>query len=186
MSYRLPRKKNVSPEKLDAAALEVSNQLRKDGIASALVGGLALQAYGSSRHTGDVDLIVSRTPAYRPVGRLTFGGIIVKASNGIVVDLIDRRDGYRRLYVQALKHSETTPFGVRIVTPPYLMAMKLAAGRSHDEDDLKRLVVLRPRDVPKAATLIERLLGYFARDEFEQLVRIARSEQRDPRRRRHL
>lgn len=122
----------------------------------------------------------------RVVRRLSFGGVETRASNGVTVDVIVRSDAYARLYKEALRRSVPTNLGVRLVTPPYLMAMKLVAGRAHDVDDLRRLVVLRPSAVKPAAELIERLLGAYARDDFEQEVRIARASQRDARRRRHL
>ena len=47
------RHKMLAPEILDEAAIEIFDIIDEEGIRAALIGGRALQLYGSDRLTGD-------------------------------------------------------------------------------------------------------------------------------------
>jgi hypothetical protein len=183
----IPKKNVVSPERLDAAAFELVEKLARSRVKAALAGGVAMQVYGSSRATGDVDLLVERVPPAVRGRRLTFGGVSTRASNSVTVALIARDDDLRPLYRTALRAARRLPGGRRVVTVPYLMAIKFAAGRPHDVDDLHWLILAHPEAIPRATAVFRRFLGpYPAARELPQEVLLARAKMRDPRRWVHL
>ena len=77
------RRELVDPKALLRAVQEVSEIAEEDEIAVALVGGFAMQIYGSNRFTKDIDVITDFTePLDLPSeGPLTFGGEQVRAPN---------------------------------------------------------------------------------------------------------
>lgn len=148
-----------------------------------VVGGLAMQMYGSQRLTGDLDVVFTKADASRlplPRGRrLSFGGFSSLAPNGVIVDVIVRDDDFRRLYEKVASSGWRMRSGVPCVKVPYLAAMKLASGRPKDDEDLKTLVLLHPREIPAMRKVVfEQLGGAFAAREFDQMVMLARWEEK--------
>lgn len=138
----------------------------------ALVGGTAMQWYGSDRMTKDVDFVASYLPeVLETSGTLTFGGYKGKIE-GIPVDVILRDDDYAELYLEALSTAASDPEigSVRVVRPEYLAAMKLAAGRPKDEEDLVTLVNSGQLDLAKAQNVIKKYLGAYGLDSFNAVV----------------
>jgi hypothetical protein len=107
----------------------------------AIVGGLAMQTWGSDRLTKDVDLIVARVPPDVAHSKpLVFGGVAIIV-DGIDVDLIDRDDDYAGLYAEALDNAEEfDDLPAPVVAPEYLVAMKMVAGRPKDDLDVNYLL----------------------------------------------
>lgn len=113
----------------------------QEGIRVALIGGVALQHYGSQRLTADVDVVANRvmdpSEDLRSWHRLSFGGEAMMTSGGVKVDVIVRRDHYANLYRASLRSSLKLPqIEIPIVRPEYLVAMKLQANRKKDLQDL--------------------------------------------------
>jgi hypothetical protein len=158
------KSKFLSPETLERTARMALELLRDHGIAAAVVGGYAMQMYGSPRLTGDVDMISSDTPVQpsglRATKPLTFGGRRYVTNEGVELDLIVRSDQFQALYQEALTNALITEDGLPVVSPEYMAPIKLAAGRPKDEDDLiwifqqENLV-----DRAKALDIADRLLG---------------------------
>ena len=101
------RKRFLSTEALDRAANELAGLAREQGIRAAVVGGLAMQLYGSDRLTMDVDFIADRSvqgPAVKD--KVAFGGDKLVTSEGIPVDWIVRADAYGALYSEALGQAD--------------------------------------------------------------------------------
>lgn len=170
----------LDPAALVAAAVAVDAAARAHhGTRVALIGGLAMQHYGSDRLTADVDFVVDRLlPGLKHVGFLSFGGEAVEAPNGVPVDLVLRDDDYQALYAEALDHA--TRFGevlpgtdVRIVAPAYLAAMKMVAGRGKDEADLLWLVTSGRINTADTRKIIRKHLGPYGADEFDSQVSLA-------------
>lgn len=165
-------KRFLDPKQLELAVREVSALARQEGIRIALIGGFALQYYGSDRLTGGVDFAAERMLAGLPGGKaLSFGGVQTQTSSGIPVDLVVREDDYRALYEEAISKAVTVEeLGVPLVLPEYLAAMKMAAARDRDSLDLEFLVRARVFEPPKARQVIYRHLGPYAAQEFDRIV----------------
>lgn len=160
-------------DEVEAAFSEMVEILGSEGYA--LCGGLAMQLYGSRRLTADVDFIVEKAapemlPHYER--KLSFGGVSGRSSNDVPVDLIERDDDYAALYEAALEH--TTKIDRRVVVKPeFLAAMKLAAGRPKDEEDLRFLLteVLRSdRQRMEGRRIVKRYLGAYAAAEWDSML----------------
>ena len=162
---------------LDASEIErgieeVAELAKTQRVRVALIGGAALQLHGSDRLTKDIDFAAdAEVGGIEVIGSLDFGGVEGRTHSGVPVDLVVRDDDYRQLYEEALDHSvcvEDLPLPV--VTPEYLIAMKMVAGRGKDEVDLEFLVAESGADLAKAREIIKRHLGPYAADEFDCLV----------------
>lgn len=154
------------------------------------VGGAAMIYYGNPRLTVDVDVLAERQiyvregmigvdaqPGGVPCGPLLpFGGQQLVTEAGVQLDWIVRDDEYAPLYAAAFLAARDGRDGYRVVTPEYLVVMKLATGQLRDEDDL-RWLLQQPRlvDLDVARGIARTFLGgRFAVDVFNRLVREAR------------
>lgn len=128
----------------------------------ALAGGAAMQVYGSSRFTEDVDVVADadiQHAALKKIRPLFFGGTRYMFSNDIPVDVIVRSDGYAELYKDALETSWTLkPVGL-VVNPEHLLLMKFASNRDKDRLDFQWLATSGHPDLQKVKNLAFRLLG---------------------------
>lgn len=163
----------LGAEEIERGLGAVTKRLDDLRVSWALIGGVAMQLYGSRRLTADVDLVVDRA---RPealsgrVGRLSFGGLRGKVS-GVPVDLVERDDEYAELYEEALGRARTID-GRRVVEPAHLAAIKMAAARPKDEDDLRFLMteVLDGVGRTVARRIVCRYLGTYAAREWDASV----------------
>lgn len=176
--------KFLAPEELLAGVAEVAKIADREKVRIVLIGGLAMQHYGSDRLTGDLDFAASDVLDGLPSsGSLTFGGMQSTTSNGVPVDIIVRDDDSQSLYEEVVS---TAPMvrrmGVRVATPEHLVAMKLQASRTKDESDLKFLLASGVVDTKKARALIRKHLGSFAAEELDRVVDEVAWEKRSKRR----
>lgn len=121
-----------------AAAQEIGKTAAQENIAWALAGGLAMYLYGSPRLTKDVDIVASGHLSLSQNGPLGFGGsnyLIKVGKYEVAVDWIVRNDGYAKYYRAALRDAVTLPEGARVLTPEWLVVLKMFAGRQKDYDD---------------------------------------------------
>ncbi|MBI1760980.1 MAG: hypothetical protein HYR56_06030 [Acidobacteria bacterium] len=121
------------------AAQQLGRLAAQEEIDWALAGGLAMHLYGSPRLTKDVDIIASRDLSLTPQHRLNFGGNSYTQQVGkyaVQIDWIVRNDGYQKYYRAALKEAIKLSNGLRLVTPEWLVILKLNAGRQKDLDDI--------------------------------------------------
>jgi hypothetical protein len=121
------------------AVQQVGRLADQEEIQWAVAGGLAMHLYGSPRLTKAVDIIASEHLSLTPQHRLTFGGSSYTLQIGkytVQVDWIVRNDGYQKYYWAALKDAIELPNGLRVVTPEWLVILKLNAGRQKDFDDI--------------------------------------------------
>lgn len=170
------KKKFLSLEVLDEAAREIALAASDEGVRAALIGGYALQLYGSTRLTGDVDVAAAEPIRALPGGKaLSFGGYQTEAPSGVPVDLVLRDDDYAPLYAEALERAvEVEGAPMPVATPEHLAAMKMVAGRARDQADLEWLVTSGVADVREARRVIKRHLGPYAAGEFDLFVEEAR------------
>ncbi len=133
------------------AAQQMGQLAAQEEIGWAVVGGLAMYFYGSPRMTKDVDIIASNNLSLASNQRLSFGGSRYTLHVGkyaVPIDWIVRSDGYQKYYRAALQEAINLPNGLRIVTPEWLLILKLNAGRQKDYDDIVFLL--------KQPTLVDR------------------------------
>lgn len=179
-----PRKRKsqsrfLSSDETAATTKWVVERWRSGSGKIAMVGGAAMQFYGSDRLTKDVDFVADDTdPADRPASRLrflsdlSFGGKRYLAPGDIPVDVIVRKDEAAPLYEASLDAADPTDEGFFIVTPEHLAAMKFDAMRAKDEIDLLWLLAQKDLvDVRKAEEIVREFLGGSrVAKEFRQLV----------------
>lgn len=153
----------LTPERVDAATAELRSMTRGKLV---LIGGLAMQAYGSDRLTKDIDFMARSVPeGFNVERRLSFGGVAGTASNGVKICIVVRSDGYKKLYDEALRETRGP-----IVEPEYLAVMKLVAGRPKDEEDLRTLIRKKAISVPRAKQIAEKFFGKFGSDSIQSYV----------------
>ena len=122
-------------------AVEIIGRLAEEnGVNWALVGGLAMNLYGSDRLTKDIDVIADKLlplPQSQIVGKLKQGGERFNAEtdkNVVAVDWIIRNDVFKSMFNQALK-SAVKINDVPVLTPEWLVILKFIAGRFKDQED---------------------------------------------------
>lgn len=158
------KEKFISPEKIDRALELVKEVSEREGIGSILIGGVAMQAYGSPRLTKNIDFAVDQ-PFPKPEilayqGPINFGGESYRAPDGARIDIILRNDEYRDLYMEAVENRAVTEEGVPIATPEYLAAFEFAANDEKHRLDLKWLLKMGGLvDVQKAKNIVYRHVG---------------------------
>lgn len=136
------KSKLLGVDQLERAIKFVADARKKEGVAVALAGGAAMQLYGSRRLTADVDF-VSEGPleALPSQKKLSFGGYVSETPDEIPVDVIVRDDDFALIYEEALHRAEYIQgVQVPVVTPEYMVIMKMVANRSKDHEDLDYLL----------------------------------------------
>ncbi len=101
---------DVIDEDSASQAIEIIGKLAEEnGIDWALVGGLAMNLYGSDRLTKDIDIIADKRlpmPENKIVGRLKQGGERYNTETDkkiVTVDWIVRNDEFKPMFKEALK-----------------------------------------------------------------------------------
>lgn len=139
----------------------------------ALIGGLALDAWGIARATKDADLAVPVGVAERAASRLAGADVVARPlsiggvglrGGAIRLDLIDRRFHFERLYGDAIHDAQRRRARVGgcelpLVSLEYLLAMKMVSGLPKDDADVRRLLRLEALDYHTARALVETHLG---------------------------
>jgi hypothetical protein len=144
------------------------------GIPWVLVGGMATRAYMPERTTRDIDIRIhakheeqayrSLTAAgYRVEGELSIGGFSVRGmeEDAPPMDVLTSRAPWLE---QALSRPGDDAAGLPVMPRPYLMLLKLQAGRLRDLDDVQRML----RDTPLEERASNRsLVARYAPDSVE-------------------
>lgn len=178
----------IDPDQINDSIALIKKMAAEQGFHAVLIGGVALQVYGSPKFTKDIDFALDKPiedlGLLRKMKLISFGGARYAAPHGVMIDLIIRNDEYAKLYEDAIKNAIETPDGIPIVTPEHLAAMKLAAGREHDILALKWMIRQSDLlDIKKARALVYRFIGRFAQDRFDDVVDQAGIEKEMMRRR---
>lgn len=121
-----------------AAARQIGDVAEGENVRWAIAGGIAMYLYGSPRLTKDVDLIASGNISLKERAPLTFGGSNYSIEVGkykVDVDWIVRSDGYAKYYQKALAEAVLLPNGFQLISPEWLLILKMFAGRQKDYDD---------------------------------------------------
>ncbi len=112
MSDDEPSKRFLSPEEVDQAVRAMMEIVSGNpDLKVAILGGIALQIYGSSKPTTDVDFVGNWTlgsqDTFKITGPLSSGGLAYVMEGDIPIDLIIRNDVYRKLYEAALENANS-------------------------------------------------------------------------------
>lgn len=121
---------------------EASEKLTELGIRHIVIGAIAVNAYGRSRTTQDVDFLVG-PEAFNKEGLIVSHKPGLPLSiNGVLIDYLtlDTFEAEEEL-VHELNAPQRTE-GVPIVSGPALIYMKLYANRRRDKDDVVELMRL--------------------------------------------
>lgn len=132
--------KGVVSEEILRAVDEASDRLRELGIPHAIVGGLAVGAWGHPRATKDVDFLVRGNDAF------AFHGSVVSFKPGVP---IASRSGVAIDYLLAEDHQLDLPEGAErgvYIGIEGLFLLKLRAKRAQDDADL---ITLLKRGAPR-------------------------------------
>lgn len=182
-----PRKtKFLDPHAADAAIAEVTGTAGLEQISIALIGGLAMQLYGSDRLTTDVDFVADRESesnfTLNHVSSIgSIGGVRGYTSTGVHVDVIVRTDVYADLYLDACQRARVHD-GVRLVSREHLAAMKFLTRRPKDRLDLEFLVRTGRLSLATTFDFIFASAGQYAAEGFaEELDLIALRAARETR-----
>ena len=121
------------------AAQKIGKLAESEKIEWALAGGIAMYLYGSPRLTKDVDIIASKHLSIEANAPLNIGGssyVVEVGKYSVTVDWIVRNDGYAKYYRKALEEAVSLPNGIRLISPEWLVVLKMFAGRQKDYDDV--------------------------------------------------
>ena len=157
-----------------------------------LVGGIAIRAYMPERITFDVDVVIPEkyelrarkaftSTGYMITGELSIGGFSVREEHNAdapPIDVLVSRAAWLR---EALAHPEHDAAGLPVIPRPYLMLMKMEAGRERDLSDVKRML----RDTPQSERSSTRVLvAHYAPEmveDYDALIQLADIEFGSPR-----
>jgi hypothetical protein len=166
-----------------AAALE------QQGGGFALIGGLALEAWGIARATRDADFAVPvgvaesaaealRTPTTE-VKPLRIGGVGIRDSKrALRIDLVDRRFHFGPLFQEAIREANGSGRKARVggrvvslVSLEFLLAMKLVSGEPKDDIDARRILQREELQYATARKIVESHLGAASANRLDAMAR---------------
>lgn len=131
------------------AAYDASQKLTELGIPHAVIGGLAVGAYGAPRATKDIDFIVFEKDAFDGTTILSFKQGVPIAVRGVVVDYLTvEGNEHPELFRQAVRMAQKSE-GIPVIDLGPLVVLKLQTARRQDIADVERLLeqVDRAREV---------------------------------------
>ena len=139
-----------------------------------VVGGVATHLYMPERATLDIDILVRARDAQRlsaelrnagaaRLGDLSIGGASWRLPDGTLLDTIESSAPW---VDAALAHSRAGPDGLPYVALPFLVVMKLQAGRVQDIADISRMLGVAG---PPALAGVRRVVAAYAPDAVEDL-----------------
>ncbi len=155
----------ISTETGLEAARKIGAIAEGENVEWALVGGIAMYLYGSPRLTKDVDIIASNFVSLKANAPLTFGGnnyLIEVGKYKVAVDWIVRSDGYAKYYRAALEEAVVFPNGMRLISPEWLVILKMFAGRQKDYDDA--IFLLKEKGLVNRSKVRENILRVGSED----------------------
>nr|WP_232225068.1 nucleotidyl transferase AbiEii/AbiGii toxin family protein [Dactylococcopsis salina] len=113
-----------------------------------IVGGVATRLYMPERMTVDIDILVKAEDARlvyedleqaggKKEGNLSIPGSQWTLNDGTCIDILEVADAWG---IEAIEHPNYAPDGLPVIALPYLVLMKLLAGRSQDLADVSRML----------------------------------------------
>jgi hypothetical protein len=157
------------------------------GLPWAVVGAVATRTYMPERATQDLDILVMANDArevrsrlerfgYTKVQELVIGGVTWRSPSGGLVDVIESGEAWVRKALQDLRRD---PQGLPVLSRPYLVLMKVQAGRAQDLADAARMLGFASEEERKMTRgLFTRYLPD-ALEDLESLITLGRLEAGD-------
>lgn len=147
-----------------------------------LIGGLALRAYAPERMTLDVDIMIAAdaesaaksaflAAGYQITGPLTIGGFTAHPLDGGAP--IDVLTSVAPWFADALAHPTRDLAGLPVMPKPYLLLLKLQAGRTQDLADVQRLLRSTTTAERSALRLIVSRYAEDLVEDYDALVQLA-------------
>jgi hypothetical protein len=113
-----------------------------------IVGGVATRLYMPERMTLDLDILVNADDAElvyqelvhansQKIGDLSIQGSQWQLEDGTSLDVLEGRESWVKVAIQTPNYA---PDGLPVISLPYLVLMKLIAGRSQDLADISRML----------------------------------------------
>jgi hypothetical protein len=155
-----------------------------DGIRWAVVGAVATRAYMPERATQDLDIIVEVTSreetrrrlkaaGFIYIQELSIGGSLWKLPDNTLLDVVESNASW---VSEALGKLQRDPQGLPVLSLPYLVLMKMQAGRTQDLADVSRMLGLASdSNCQQAREVLERFQPD-QKEDFESLLYLGRLE----------
>jgi len=168
--------KAIDPVLALKAAKQIYLKAKTQGTKAAVAGGLAMQIYGFTRATKDIDVVASGLLDIVSSETLEFGGEIYRfplEESSVEIDWIVRSDDKKLIYEEALKNAEMTEHGFPVITPEWMVLIKYLAGRGKHQIDLMWLLQ-EPAIVDRGMVIkiVEDLMGpmaFWAKQDLESV-----------------
>ncbi len=153
------------------------------GLSYVLVGGLATQYYMPARYTIDADILVLATEqeqtenrllqhGYQRQGALSIGDSTWLSPAGLVVDLLTQESSWAEV---ALRNPNWID-GIPVIGLPYLVLMKLLAGRMQDLADITRMLGAADETVLKTVRVVIQTYESTALADIESMIMLGKLE----------
>jgi len=154
------------------------------GIPWAVVGAVATRAYMPERTTQDLDILVNvsdqeevrvrlQRAGFLPVQALAIGGMTWRSPMGALVDVIESRAAWVSEALQSLRRDRQ---GLPVLDLPYLVLMKVEAGRAQDLADAARMLGAASEARHQETRELFRRYLPDAQDDLESLIALGRLE----------
>ncbi len=166
----MPKRKinlDVIDEESASQAIDLISKIAEENrIDWALVGGLAMNFYGSDRLTKDIDMIATKRlpmPKEKIVGQLKQGGERYQADTdkkAVSIDWIIRNDEFKSLFQEALSEAVKID-DLPILTPEWLVILKFIAGRFKDQEDA--VYLLSRKGLVNREVIKEKIIKHFGK-----------------------
>ena len=113
-----------------------------------VIGGVATRLYAPERVTDDLDILIEAENATvlaadltgggcQKLGSLSIGGSHWRLPDGMALDVLEEDAAWA---VEAIANPASAPNGLPVISLPYLVLMKMRAGRAIDIGDLSRVL----------------------------------------------
>lgn len=154
------------------------------GLPWAVVGAVATRAYMPERSTQDLDILVAADKApearirleaaqFQKVQELAIGGATWLSPEGGLVDVIELPEEW---VSEALHDLARDPQGLPVLSLPYLVLMKVRAGRAQDLADASRMLGLATEEVRQATRNLFQRHASDALEDLESLITLGKLE----------
>lgn len=163
--------------------MEQSLQQILAGLSYVLVGGLATHYYMPARYTIDAAILVLATKqeqtedrlrqgGYQQQGTLSIGESTWLSPTGLVVDLLTQESSWAEV---ALKNPNWID-GIPVIALPYLVLMKLLAGRMHNLADITRMLGAANDEALEAVRVVITRYEPMALEDIESMIMLGKLE----------
>ena len=103
-----------------------------------VIGGVATRLYAPERVTGDLDILIEAKNADALANDIERAGGSSRCEvNGMALDVLEEDAPWA---VEAVANPASAPNGLPVISLPYLVLMKMRAGRAIDIGDLSRVL----------------------------------------------